>query len=161
MTTFDKALELVLEHEGGYVDHPDDPGGRTIYGISERSHPDAWRAGIPTREQAAAIYRRDYWDRCGCDRLPPAVAVIVFDAAVNQGAAWAAKTLQRVLGVAQDGVIGPVTAAAAARNPAATVAAFSAARLRHYASLRTFGTFGKGWSFRLAAVTDSALAALA
>lgn len=159
--TFGAALELVLSHEGGYSDHPADPGGRTLHGISERAHPDAWIGGPPSKDAAAAIYRREYWDRCGCDLLPPAVALIVFDAAVNQGAAWAVLALQRVLGVRQDGRVGPITAKAAAVNPAATVAAFAAARLQRYAQLRTFGTFGKGWCFRLAAVVEESLRRLA
>jgi len=83
---FKRALEFTLRYEGGYSNDPDDPGGRTIYGISERAHPEAWKHGPPTFEQAAAIYRRDYWDRCGCDELQDGLDVAMFDTAVNVGA---------------------------------------------------------------------------
>ncbi len=115
--TFEKAFDHVLEVEGGYVNDPDDPGGETIYGISRRAYPDAWREGRPTQAQAYAIYR-DIWsdsgakaiasiDAPGSDKL----AIAVFDAAVNHGSGRAAVLLQRAAGAGlrQDGKIGPAT----------------------------------------------------
>lgn len=127
ISTFDRAFAIVLGHEGGYTADPMDPGnwtggapGRgecrgTNWGISAASYPD-----LPIRtltpDQARAIYRRDYWDRVRGDRLPPSLALLVFDAAVNCGAGRAARWLQGALGVAQDGVVGEITIAALARR---------------------------------------------
>lgn len=88
MSGFDAALDHVFRWEGGYVNDPRDPGGETKYGISKRAYPDMDIAALTT-QQAAAIYRRDYWQRAGCDDLPPAQAAALFDAAVNAGAARA------------------------------------------------------------------------
>lgn len=106
--TFDRALGFVLEREGGLVNNPSDPGGLTKWGISKRSYPDLDIENL-TREQAAEIYKKDYWARCRCDDLPGPVAFVVFDEAVNQGPGAAIKDLQKALGVSADGVIGPMT----------------------------------------------------
>ena len=95
---FDRALSFVLLWEGGYVNHPADPGGETNYGISKRSYPDIDIKNL-TRFKAAEIYRRDYWNKAGCDDLPPALAVCVFDFAVNSGVYRAKSLLRTVLGL--------------------------------------------------------------
>src|SRR5690554_3243462 len=111
--TFEPALALVLAHEGGYVDHPDDPGGATNKGITQRVY-DAWRTsrGRHPRSVAAirdeevrAIYREQYWDAVRGDDLPAGIDYCTFDAAVNSGPAQAARWLQRAVGAAPDGIV--------------------------------------------------------
>ena len=119
---FRRALAVVLEHEGGLSEDPSDPGGITRYGISLRAYPGLGAEGIRnlTVEQAAEIYRRDWWERYGYDRLPELLAVKVFDLAVNIGPNPAHRLLQRALvacgqRVTVDGILGPQTVAAAHR----------------------------------------------
>lgn len=148
---FTRAIERVLAHEGGFVDNPDDPGGRTRWGISQRTYPHLDIATL-TREQAMALYRRDAWTPIRGDALPEAVAFQVLDAAVNHGVLRAVGWLQQSLGVRVDGVVGPATRTAAAdADPIALILAYNAARLEFYARLRTFPTFGRGWTRRIAA----------
>lgn len=149
MQLFDFALDLVLEHEGGYVNDPQDPGGETIYGISRRAHPEAWRNGVPSKDQAAEIYRNDYWLAADCPELQPAVAVFLFDTAVNVGVRQSIRLLQRALRVTDDGILGPITRGAANKaDPAQLVPRLAAERLAHYAALSTWQRFGRGWSKR-------------
>ncbi len=153
MNIFDYALEFTLKHEGGYVNDPADPGGETIYGISRRAHPEAWAGGRPTKATASLIYRRDYWDACRCDELPAAVAVVVFDTAVNCGCKRAAIMLQRAVGTKQDGAIGPATIRQANQLDAGTTARLiTEYRQAYYRTLPTFGRFGKGWTNRVTAL---------
>lgn len=154
---FERALAAVLKHEGGYVDNPADPGGRTIYGITERDHPDLWKAGTPTIEQAAARYLRDYWGPAQCEGLPYGVALCLFDCAVNQGPGTAAKLLQQAAGVTADGKIGAMTRAAIAKNPQAVILKMQELRIRKYAKLQTWPTFGEGWTIRALRVLAEAL----
>ena len=158
MTFFDKAFDKLIGHEGGYVNNPADPGGETRYGISKASYPNVDIKGL-TLEGAKAIYQRDYWAKIGGDALPPVVAYVAFDAAVNNGAGRAAKWLQAALGVAQDGAIGPATLAAAhAKDPVALATEFTAQRLWFMTKLNTWPTFGLGWSRRLSALPYEAAA---
>lgn len=148
---FARAIERVLAHEGGFVDNPDDPGGKTRWGISQRTYPHLDIATL-TRDQAIALYRRDAWTPIRGDALPEAVAFQILDAAVNHGVLRAVGWLQQVLGVRVDGVVGPATRAAASdADPVAVVLAYNAARLDFYVRLRTFQTFGRGWTRRIAA----------
>src|SRR5690554_3967496 len=116
----------ILASEGGYVDHPSDPGGATNLGITHRTLA-AWR-GKPvtkqdvrnlTRAEALEIYKAQYWRTSGADRMPAGLDYAVFDYAVNSGPARAVKDLQRVLGVGVDGVVGAQTLAAIAARKAA------------------------------------------
>lgn len=149
---FDHAFDALIPHEGGYVWNPADPGGETKYGISKRQYP-----GIDIRAltlaDAKAIYLRDYWQRAQCDRLPPELAFDVFDAAVNSGIGQAIRWLQRAAGVADDGVVGPLTLAAIQRldDTSALRARLSGHRLDFMTRLSTWDTFGKGWARRVAA----------
>lgn len=155
---FDYALKCVLEHEGGYVDHPNDPGGATNYGITIHTLR-AWRhnpnlTSIDVRdmlqEEAESIYRENYWDAVQADDLPSGLDLAVFDAAVNKGPKRAARLLQQALGVAADGIIGPITLSHANRSSLSnTLQEFMARRMNHYGRLGHFRTFGLGWSRRL------------
>lgn len=155
---FDACLAEVLRHEGGYVNHPSDPGGETNFGISRRAYPGEDIRGM-TRVRAAEIYRRDYWDAVQGDDLPAGLDLVAFDAAVNSGVSRGAKWLQQAVGVAVDGVVGPATVQAArGANVAQAAQAATAARLTFLRGLRTWGTFGRGWSSRVQSVRTTALA---
>jgi len=121
---FKHAVELILEHEGGYVNHPDDRGLETNFGISKRAYPEVDIKNL-TKTEAKEIYRRDYWNRVMGDDLPFPLALVTFDAAVNSGVSRASKWLQTAVEAYPDGVVGPLTVegATAAYNasPYATV----------------------------------------
>lgn len=148
---FDTAFEKLIGHEGGYSNDPHDPGGETKFGISKRAYP-ALDIRNLTLADAKAIYKRDYWDRAQCDRLPPELAFDVFDAAVNSGIGQAIRWLQRSVGVADDGYVGPLTLGALVRDddPSAVQARFNGHRLAFMTNLSTWQTFGKGWARRIA-----------
>lgn len=157
MTPFDRAIEFVLRFEGGHSDDPRDPGGETKFGISQRAYP-ALDIDALTRDEAIAIYRKDYWNACKCGQLPPPLALATFDAAVNQGVSAATRMLQEALGVKVDGIIGPVTIAAAGHaNIKEILPKLFAARCQRYAINPNVETFGKGWFRRAAACLMTAL----
>lgn len=148
---FDTAFERLIGHEGGYVNHPSDPGGETNFGISKRSYPGEDIKGM-TLARAKEIYRRDFWGPAGCDAVPPAIRFDLFDMAVNAGVGRAARTVQRAVGEVEDGIIGPRTLQALGSMPAARlIARFNGHRLEHMASLPTWPAFGRGWARRIAA----------
>jgi lysozyme family protein len=147
---FDAAFEKLLGHEGGYCNHPSDPGGETKFGISKRAYPGEDINGM-TIERAKAIYLRDYWGPSGCDAVPPELKFHLFDMAVNSGVKQAIKTLQRAIGAFEDGALGPKTLQAIQSMPEARIVArFNGCRLAFMASLDTWPTFGKGWARRIA-----------
>lgn len=154
VVTFDMAFERLIGHEGGYVNHPDDPGGETNWGITLRTAREAGYTGSMrdlTRDRAREIYRVAYWQRARCDEFDGAIAFQVFDAAVNHGIGNAIRFLQRAVGVADDGTMGPVTMAAVkAMSVTDVLARFNAARLTFYTNLSTWPTFGRGWARRVA-----------
>lgn len=150
-TAFDLAVAFVLrdEIEGGYVNDPRDPGGETNFGISKRSYPKLNIAQL-TRDEAIAIYKRDFWDTVSGDDLPIEVATCVFDCAINQGVGVAKMLLQKALGVTADGIIGPVTLKAATEADAFDlVVEFLSWRLRRYAFTGNAATYMRGWSKRV------------
>jgi lysozyme family protein len=158
MSRFAAAFEALIGHEGGYVNHPQDPGGETKYGISKRSYPDLDIAAL-TLEGAREIYQRDFWAPLACDQLPSPVALVLFDTAVNSGVGTAAKILQQILGVKSDGAIGPVTVAAALKRGAVDLAGeIIARRLYLMTGLPTWGVFGMGWTRRLVRLAGQAAA---
>lgn len=169
---FEVCLAEILAHEGGYVDHPRDPGGATNLGIT-RATLAAWRnvklARVPksdvrklSREEAADIYRARYWDVCRCGEMPPGIDLVVFDAAVNSGPRRSIKWLQASLGVKVNGYVGRSTITAAANGDAAAVVGGALGRRERFLrNLSTWKTFGRGWSRRLAAIRKSALGAVA
>lgn len=162
---FHHAVELVLQHEGGFVDHPQDPGGATKFGITRETLSRA--RGRPasvedvrelTRTEAVAVYRSLYWDVLRADELPSGIDLAVFDLAVNSGPARAARMLQTLLGVPPDGIIGPVTLKAAWQaDPAETIRRLTRARLGFLGRLATWPVFGRGWRRRVLAVEQGAL----
>ncbi len=171
---FETCLAHVLAHEGGYVDHPADPGGATNMGITRRTLAE-WRGISPasaldkqevralTREEAARIYRARYWERCAADEMAAGLDLAVFDFAVNSGPDRAVRMLQTLLGVAADGIVGPLTRAQLERQHAGggtpgLVEALCKRRLEFLMSLSTFATFGRGWRSRVEAVRKTALA---
>lgn len=147
---FDRACTLILELEGGakMTADPDDPGGATKYGISQRAYPELHIASL-TEQQARSIYLTDYWMAAGCDSMPWPLALYVFDCAVNQGVSRAVRWLQRVLALREDGKVGPVTRTEARRATLADGSEFMALREQHYRSLPTFPKYGRGWLNRL------------
>lgn len=168
---FKRALPLVLKHEGGYVNHPSDPGGATNKGVTIgtfRSYvkPGGTVADLKniTDEQVATVYRRHYWDAVRGNELPDGVDYAVFDFAVNSGPSRAITYLQGVVGAVQDGRIGPATMAAVRKMaPAAIINKLCDDRLAFMKRItskgkRLWDTFGKGWSRRVADVRAHALA---
>ena len=170
---FDLCLDVVLAHEGGYVDHPSDPGGATNLGITRKTLA-RWRQVSPWwalpksavralgRAEAARIYRASYWDVCKAGKLPPGLDLALFDFAVNSGPARAVRMLQGELGVRVDGVIGPLTLAAITRRVSehgagGLINALCDRRLSFLRRLLTFATFGRGWSARIATIRQAAL----
>jgi lysozyme family protein len=167
---FARCLDIVLAAEGGYVDNPLDAGGATNMGIT-RATLARWRGIAPasalpkaavkalTRAEAAAIYEAGYWRRIAGPQLPAGLDLALFDYAVNSGPARAVKTLQALLGVTADGLVGPVTLGALRqRQPAALVTALCDARLGFLGRLASFATFGRGWTARVATIRAAALA---
>lgn len=147
---FQDAFERLMLHEGGYVNDPDDPGGETRWGISKRSYP---HLDIRTlsREQAAVLYRRDFWDRIHGDKLPDGVAFQMFDFAVNSGIETAIRALQRALDVSDDGHWGPVSQAAAdVTSEPDLILALNAERLEFMTRLKNWQHHGRGWARRIA-----------
>jgi lysozyme family protein len=161
---FDAALKAILHHEGGFVNHPADPGGMTNLGVTKKVWEEwvghevdekAMRALTP--ELVGPMYKAKYWDKIKGDDLPDGVDYTVFDAAVNSGPGRAAKWLQSCVGVEPDGGIGPKTlAAVAAVAPAELVEDYAKRRLSFLMDLPHWGTFGKGWGRRVAEVQNTA-----
>lgn len=163
-STWPIAFEALLKHEGGFVNHPRDPGGITNLGVTKRvweewvNHPvdeDDMRALKPALVEP--LYRKRYWDKIRGDDLPPGIDLAVMDYAVNSGPGRAAKTLQEVVGVPADGSLGPKTLAAVAGADALTVISdLCNARLAFLRLLPTWETFGRGWWARVEQVRKQA-----
>lgn len=146
---FDDLVEYVLEHEGGYVNDPNDSGGETKYGISKRAYPDI-NIQLLTKEAAKEIYKHDYWDKVKGDYLPVPLRLMVFDTAVNMGVWRAAYILQKLLNVKKDGLIGLKTLAALGDyDDARLLIDYALERHMHYAYVADWDRYGKGWSKRL------------
>lgn len=150
---FQQALTIVLKHEGGYVNHPGDPGGETNFGITlavarENGYTGSMRT-IPMNV-VESIYKRQYWDRVRAEDMPMGVRLALFDYSVNSGVSAASRALQRVLGVPDDGVIGPRTIAAAVAQEVGLSARLCGHRLAFLTGLKTWPVFGAGWVRRIA-----------
>lgn len=164
-SNFDRSLSAVLKHEGGYVDHPRDPGGATNKGVTLATFrrfvkPDGTKADLKklTTEQAGVVYRRQYWDAVLGAVMPLGIDYAVFDFAVNSGPRKAVSELQKLVGAKPDGVIGPKTLAAVnAAGASKLLEDYIARRLTFLQRLKTWPTFGRGWTNRLAGVRALAL----
>lgn len=167
---FKECLKIILEHEGGYVDHPSDPGGATNMGITKQTYED-WMNKVVTKEviqnltetDVTPIYKKNYWNGILADDLPKGLDLCVFDMCVNGGRHRATKMLQQLVGSKMDGWIGPNTIAktqgyveAVGINTA--INEYQKIRQDYYESLATFKTFGTGWTNRVNSTTDSAKA---
>ena len=162
---FEKVLEHTLKEEGGYADHPADPGGATNRGVTKRTW-EEWVGHEVTKDDIKALtvedvtplYKKRFWDACKCDNLHGGVDLVVFDIAVNSGPGRAAKFLQEAVGVTADGSIGPRTVAAANDfGPNLIINKICDRRESFYKALPTFPTFGKGWMARAERVRKTAL----
>ena len=160
---FDRFIRRILSHEGGYSVDPKDPGNYTggkvgvgqlkgtKYGIAANTYPHLDIKNL-TWDQAAAIYRRDYWQAARADELPPAVGFQLLDGAVNSGVRRATQWLQRAARVADDGILGPISMAAIAKaDPSDLVMRFLAERLDFMTGLSNWSAHGRGWARRIAA----------
>ena len=162
---WDDALKHILRYEGGYVNHPADPGGMTNLGVTKRVW-EEW-TGKPATEadmrgltpaMVAPLYTRRYWDLIRGDDLPSGVDLCVVDCAVNAGVGRAAKLLQFAVGATPDGQIGPATLAAVAKMDAKKlIEHYCDLREEFYKGLDTFPTFGKGWMARLDSVESESI----
>lgn len=156
--TFETCLTETLKWEGGWSNHPSDPGGPTMRGVIQRVY-DAWRKrnGLPKRSvrnieehELQAIYRENYWQLVRGDELPPGVDLCVFDYGVNSGPSRSISHLQEVLGVKIDGFMGPVTLDAVnAADPVEIVKKLCARRRKFVRQIKTYHVFGKGWNRRI------------
>jgi lysozyme family protein len=156
---FDAAFHKLLGHEGGYVNHPSDPGGATNWGITERvARANGYTGPMQTLPVSVAqsIYRSQYWTPIRADDLPAELRYAVFDAAVNSGNAQAVRWLQRAVGVRDDGVIGSQTLAAARARPADEVLRrMLSQRLRFMTDLKNWPSFSRGWARRIADLLEA------
>jgi lysozyme family protein len=166
-STYDAALARLLVHEGGYTNHPSDPGGPTNFGITIYDYrkyvkPGATAADVRAMklEEAKAIYRAKYWDAQRCDELPAGVDYAVFDYGVNSGIGRSGKVLRRVLKLPNNtsAVTDAVIAAVRAADAKTLIVAVCDERLRFLQGLRTWSVFGAGWGRRVAEVRLVALA---
>ena len=162
---YNKCLETILHHEGGYVNHPKDPGGETNLGVTKRvylEHGGKKDMKDLLVEDVAPIYKKGYWDKMKGDDLPGGLDLCVFDFGVNAGPGRAAKFLQSMIGTTVDGGIGPNTLAKVEEyvrenGKAESVEKYQALRQEYYEQLSTFDTFGKGWTRRVEETTKLAL----
>lgn len=157
---FDTAFDLLISHEGGFSNRPyaDDPGGATMYGVTEKVARANGYVGhmkdLPL-DFAKFIYRKSYWDACKCDLMPDEIKYALFDAAVNSGVGQASKWLQSSVGVKSDGAIGPMTLhAVSAIDPVLVAKNMIGKRLRFMTELSNWSSNAKGWSRRIAALLE-------
>ncbi len=164
INNWESSLEKILHHEGGYVNHPKDPGGETNLGVTKRVY-EEWGGEKDMKdllvEDVNPIYKKNYWDKCKCDDLPNGLDLCVFDFGVNAGPGRAAKFLQRMIGTTVDGGIGPNTLKAVESyveevGLETSIENYQSARQSYYEELSTFDTFGRGWTRRVEETTASA-----
>ena len=162
---FKESLAQVLKHEGGYVDHPADPGGATMKGITLATF-SAFKKKAMTKDELRAIsdadvetiYKTGYWDAMRCDELAAGVDLLAFDMAVNKGVGRAARLMQQAAGVKDDGALGPRSMEAINKMPAKDlIVKVSEGRRDFYKGLKTFPVFGRGWLRRVDETEKEAL----
>ena len=163
---FENALDRVLAVEGGYSNHAKDPGGPTNRGVTLATFSAFKRRPCSIAElrsiselDVSAIYKAQYWDAVKGDDLPAGLDYVLFDYAVNSGPGRAVRELQHAVGIQADGVMGAMTMQSVkARDPAQVIAAVCAQRLAFLKTLKTWRTFGNGWSTRIEIVRTAGLA---
>lgn len=162
---FEESLAHVLKHEGGYVDHPKDPGGATNLGCTKKVW-EEWVGQEVTKDDikaltvadVAPLYKSRYWDKVKGDEIPRGADFCLFDLAINSGTGRAAKFLQSVVGANPDGAIGPATMKLVAEaDPKELIVAICQKRLAFLQALPTWDTFGKGWGRRVKETEETAL----
>ena len=153
---FDKCLEMLLSHEGGFVNHPEDPGGITNLGVTKKVY-DEWIGRESTEQEmrdltpddVAPIYKKNYWDRIKGDSLPSGIDWCLMDWTVNSGKSRPSKAVQRAVGATQDGSIGSQTIGLIMeKDPEFIINYVYGVRQDFYKGLKTFETFGRGWTRR-------------
>jgi hypothetical protein len=164
-SNFNQCLNVVFAWEGGYTNDPHDRGGPTNFGITQADLTE-WRGHDVsaddvknmTKEEAREIYRSNYWNPMQCSDLPNGIDLEVFDFGINAGPRRSIKMLQQVIGVTDDGSIGPITMSAAkAADSHTVIQSFSEHRLNYYRSLAEWPHFGAGWTNRTNGVEQAAL----
>lgn len=155
---FERAVNFILRDdiEGGYVNDPQDPGGETNGGISKASYPQLEIRTL-TRDDKKRIYYRDFWSPLQLDRIPPRIALVVFDSAVNQGRDAAVKLLQAGIGASVDGIVGPETISKSRQlDEDEALARVMAERILRYTQTKNVQRYGRGWFARCAKVVTEA-----
>ena len=162
---WDKSFDMVIAHEGGYVDNPADPGGATNLGCTKA----VWQEYVGhevtkqdikelTKEDVKPLYKKRYWDAIHGDAIPSGLDYCLFDAAINSGVSRSSKWIQEIVGVFADGAIGNNTVSAIAQiNPVTLINEFCDKRQAFLESLKTFPVFGKGWTQRVKEVRARSL----
>ena len=162
---WDKSFDMVIVHEGGFVDNKLDPGGATNWGCTQA----VWEQYVGhqvtvdtiknlTKEDVKPLYKKRYWDAIHGDAIPSGLDYCLFDCAINSGVGRASKWIQEIVGVTADGAIGNNTVAAITQiNPVTAINEFCDKRQAFLESLATFATFGKGWTQRVKDVRAKAL----
>lgn len=161
MNNFNKAFDRVIGHEGGFTDDPKDRGNWTSgtcgvgeckgtkYGLAAMTYPTLDIRNL-TLDQARAIYKRDWWDKLGMDKYPPALAYQMFDASINHGSGRAIHFVQKAVGTKADGIIGSKTLAAIdAIDKNDLLLLFLAERLQYFTEVKTWKTYCTGWTRRV------------
>lgn len=155
---FDTAFHKLLGHEGGYVNHPSDPGGETNWGVTVAvARQNGYTGAMQSMPVGVAkdIYKKMYWDAAQADKMPLKLRYALFDAAVNSGVTQAIKWLQRAVNVSDDGILGPKTLAAViSQDQSKVFDSMVAQRLKFMASLSNWPAFGRGWARRIAAILE-------
>ena len=162
---FDKSLQLLLKHEGGFVNHERDPGGMTNLGVTKKVYEEWLGYEVDkqdmmklTPEDVAPIYLNNYWIKANCDELPSGLDYVTFDWAVNSGVSRSSKGVQKCCGASPDGVIGPKTLElVAGQDTKYMIEKFKEIRQSFYEGLNHFDAFGRGWTRRNDEATEVAL----
>ena len=164
---FDTTIHHTLKEEGGFVNHPSDPGGMTNLGVTKKVWEEWVGHTVDEQEMRALtpadvipLYQRKYWNACRCSELPKGLDLCVFDTAVNSGPGRAIRLLQQCVGVPVDGAIGPKTISAVSQFKGSAllhlIEEYCSSRQAYLISLPNFGTFGKGWTARVTRLKEAA-----
>lgn len=159
---FEKAVEIILKFEGGYVNDENDPGGETNFGISKRAYPGLDIKNI-RKGHAKLIYEKDYWNACRCSGLPKNIRLMVFDCSVNMGTDRASRFLQMAVGADNDGIVGPQTLNSVEvfcqnYGHEKLIVKYAKLRIMSYSRIKNFKIYGNGWVNRTLEILTECLA---